>query len=321
MLQYISEEYIRNNGTKKNKVTCPSCAGNDLGVKPQDSFAHCWECGANYRIGEDDGTYRRRQVDENVEFDTGAIRELYGQATSYYHSCIGRDQLAFLQARGIDDRAIELFKIGFCPNSSAPMYTTKTARESGLADSRGTPWLADRIVFPYIAEGEITDIRGRTMQPDSDMKYKSLYHGSRARGAIYPFNYDAALKRAHETKQLIITEGEIKAVVADRYGFATMALPGMLSYRSGLVMQAGIQLVVIYDNSSRTEDRLRVDKAIRDLARRIPEFSVVTLPLLGNDKMDVDSFILARGGGGADRLKHMVDNAIDYKRYVELRKF
>lgn len=319
-MQYISEEYIRNNGTKKNKVRCPSCAGNDLGVKPSDGFAHCWECGANYRIGEDNGTYRRPR-DDGVTFDTAAIRQLYGEATDYYHSCIGKEQLDFLRTRGIDDTAIELFKIGFCPNSSAPMYTSKTARESGLADSRGTPWLADRIVFPYIAEGVVTDIRGRTMQSDDDMKYKSLYHGSRARGAIYPYNYDAALTLAHKTKQLILTEGEIKAVVADRYGFATMALPGMLSYRPGLVMQAGIQLIVIYDSSNLKEDRLRVDKAIRDLARRIPEFSVVTLPLLGNTKMDVDSFILASNGGGAHRLQHMVDNAINYRKYVELRKF
>ncbi len=320
MLQYISEEYcVQNRSKKKGKIICPSCGGNDLGVVPENRFAHCWECGTNYRIGDDDGKYRR-EYDTGVEFDRQAIRELYGSATDYYHSCIGADQLDYLRSRGIDERSIELFKIGFCPNSSAPMYTTKTARESGLADSRGTPWLAGRIVFPYIAEGAVTDLRGRSMQPHDDMKYKSLYHGSRARGAVYPFNYDEALKRAMASKVLILTEGEIKAVVADQHGFAIMALPGMLSYRPGLVLQAGVKLVVIYDNSSRKEDRLRVDKALRDLYRRVPFFSVVTLPMLDQDKMDVDSYILS-DRGGANRLKYMVDNAIEYKRYTELRRF
>jgi hypothetical protein len=317
MLEHITEEYVATHRTKKGKIRCPSCGGNDLGIKEQDRFAHCWECGVNYRIGE--GRIYRQEQRDTVEFDTSAIRALYGQATEYYHSCIDKEHREFLRSRGIDDNAIDLFKIGFCPPSTHPLYTSKTAKESGIADGRGTPWLANRIVFPYIAENEITDIRGRIFIDDGGPKYKSLYHGARARGAVYPFNYDAALQKALKSKVLIITEGEIKAVIGDLKGFAVVGLPGMTSSRQ-IVLQPGVKIVVIYDNSSDPEDRLRVDRAIANLSPRLVTFSVVTLPLLGEQKMDIDSFLL-HAKGGPDWLQHMVDNAVDYTRYKELRRF
>lgn len=317
MPDFITEDYVERNKTKPHKVRCPSCAGNDLSIFPDGTGAHCFECDAYYRIGEQRAA---RHFDDGKVFDTHAIRELYGQATDYYHSCIGTDQLDFLHSRGIDDNAIALFKIGFCPQSTAPIYHSKTAREAGIADSKGNPFLANRITFPYMADGQITDIRGRSMSYDDPRRYLNPYHRSWKRGADYPFNYDLALQKAIESKTLILTEGEIKAVVADRNGFAVMAFPGMTSYRRGFVPQPGIKIVVIYDNTDRYEDRIRVDRAIFDLTMSIPMFSVVTLPLLGEHKMDIDAFIL-HDRGGAPRLKHMVDNAAAYGQYKELRKF
>lgn len=317
MFEYISEDYVARNRTKKNKTICPSCGGNDLGIKSQDRFAHCWECGANYRIGsEEDFKHAADRVD-NVVFDTEAIRSLYSEAGEYYHSCLSADHIDYLHNRGIDDNAIQLFKIGFCPSGTSRMYTNPIARQAGLADSHGNPWLANRIVFPYIADGKITDLRGRALDND-EARYKSLYHRAERRGAVYPFNYDRALKHLGKTKTLILTEGEIKAIVADTEGFAIMALPGMLSFRSALVQQPGIRVVVAYDSTDKPEDKLRVDRAIHHLQRRIPEFYVVTLPLMGKDKMDVDLFLLL---GGKDRFQHYIDNAVPYSLYKQLRAF
>lgn len=325
MRELLTIEYCERNRTKKAargyKTVCPSCVGRDLWVTKETSSCYCFECGTSYTLVISlDAPYKPKQrALPEKQFDTKAIRSAYAHAADYYHSCISKEHEQALLARGISQEAISFFKIGFCPSGISPMYLTETAKEAGLADGKGRPWLSDRIVFPYIAEGEITDLRGRSFLGE-DPKYKSLYHRAGQRGAIYPFNYDAAMQKARETKTLIVTEGEIKAMVADQLNFAIVAFPGMLSYRPALIQQPGIKTIVIFDNSVDLEDRIRVDKAIARLATHIPEFSVVTLPLLGEIKMDIDTYLLHKRGG-ADRFHYAVDNAIGYTYYQRLRNF
>lgn len=325
MRELITVAYCESNRTKPAtrgyKTICPSCVGKDLWFTPENGTAFCWECGTSYKVVRslDDVDERPARQFNLKPFNTVAIRATYAEAAHYYHSCISKEHETFLLRRGISQESINFFKIGFCPASGAPMYLTETAKEAGLADSKGDPWLAGRIVFPYIADNEITDLRGRTIT-DEDPKYKSLYHRSEQRGALYPYNYDAALNRAFDTKVLILTEGEIKAVVADRLGFAIMALPGMMSYRPGLVAQPGIKTVVIFDNAADQGDKIRIDRAIAKMTTRLHTFSVVTLPLLGEQKMDIDTYLL-HNKGGKDRFQHYVDNAIEYKLYKRLRSF
>jgi len=324
MRERLTFDYCEKHKTKHSsrgyKAVCPSCAGNDLWVTPENRSAYCWECGVSYYlIHNENDTYQPRRVQYTTkQFDTKQIRALYSDAANYYHSCISKDHEEFLKRRGISQEAINFFRIGFCPPGVSPMYLTETAKEAGLADGKGQPWLSGRIIFPYIADGEVTDLRGRTLT-DEDPKYKSLYHKSEQRGAFYPFNYDAAMRKAQASKLLIVTEGEIKAVVADQCNFPIMALPGMLSYRSALVSQPGIRIVVVFDNSADADDRVRIDKAIAKLSLKIPAFSVVTLPLLGEQKMDIDSYLMR--ADNTERFRYYVENAIDYSMYKRLRNF
>lgn len=324
MQERVTLAYCQANYTKRSskgfKTVCPSCSGHDLWVT--QPTAYCFECSVSYRVVEnlDDPIPEYTPSKYIVKpYDTKAIRQTYNDAAHYYHSCITPEHEAFLKTRGITTEAINFYKIGFCSTSSHPMYLTETAKEAGLADSRGTPWLAGRIVFPYFGDGEVTDLRGRALTDCNAPRYKSLYHKSEQRGAIYPYNYDVALQRAMKTGSLVVTEGEVKAIVASMQGFAIMALPGMLSYKPALVQQLGIKIVVMFDSNSAPEDRVRVDRAIAKFSTHIPQFSVVTLPLLGKDKMDVDSYLLS--GDNTSRFQHFIDNAIAYKDYQKLRSF
>lgn len=322
MRESITLEYCEKHKTKHSsrgyKIKCPGCGGNDLWVTLENRSSYCWECGVSYYIvRSEQETFP--QYKPQKSFDTKPIRALYSEAAEYYHSCISKDHEEFLKKRGITQEAINFFKIGFCPPGVSKMYLSDTAKEAGLADSKGRPWLADRIIFPYIADGEVTDLRGRTVMGE-EPKYKSLYHRSEQRGALYPFNYDSAMRKAQQTKKLIITEGEIKAVVADQFDFPIMALPGMLSYRPALVAQPGVQLIVVFDNDADPDNRIRIDRAIARLSTRIPGFSVVTLPLLGQRKMDIDTYIVMCDDNAA-RFRHYVDNAIEYSMYKRLRNF
>lgn len=319
-METLTLDYIQANRTKRAtrgwKVTCPSCSGKDLWVTPSNGRGFCFECGTPYSIGDE-----RRSFDSYPQpvFNVPAIRQIYRTASEHYHDCLTPDHRTYLANRGMDSTAVDLFRVGYCPAGVMPLYQTTIAKEAGIADRTGEPWLAERIVFPYVADGEVTDLRGRVLG-NEEPRYKSLYHKSQTRGAVYPFNYDRAIARAKDTRTIIITEGEIKAAIADLHGFAAVALPGMLSWRPGFIANSDIKLVVMFDNAHDLTDRVRVDKAIYRLSKVIPYFNVGVLPLLGEQKMDIDTFLL-HPKGGYSRFQYILDNACTYSFYRQLRRF
>jgi hypothetical protein len=315
-MQYLTREYCEANRTKKAsrgwKVLCPSCGGNNLWYTIDNGRCHCFECSANYQVGEYVNQTRTR-----IQLPVEDIRQFYENISLFYHKSIHKPQREYLHARGIQDDDIEFFKIGFCSNARLPLYANKVAKESGLAVGDSQPFLSDRIVFPYIAIDRITDLRGRCLG-NEEPRYKSPYHQSSLRGALYPFNYDEAIKRAREQKLILITEGEIKTIFAHNAGFACVGLPGMTNWRAGCIIDSDIKVVVVFDTSANKEDRWRIDCAIRNMAKHIPAFSVATLPLLGEEKMDIDTFILKTD---KDEFTRIIDRSIEYSIYAQLRKF
>lgn len=313
----LSTEYVETQYTKSAsrgwKVLCPSCGGNDLWYTPENNRAYCFECSANYSIGE------QKNKEDIPVFDVDKIRSFYTSVASEYHSLIDKDHREYLHSRGVDDSAIDNFQIGYCPAGHLLQYRSDIARYSGIVSRDATSWLSNRIVFPYIAESVVTDMRGRSMSGE-DPKYKSAFHRSYSRGAIFPYNYDRASERSRDTKRVIITEGEIKAILADVHGYAAIALPGMTSWRRNTIFPSDVDIITVFDNSAKFSDRIRVDKAIAKITRYVPNLYVALLPLLGESKMDIDSYLLHKRGG-AQRFDRIINGALEYKDYVKLRRF
>lgn len=323
-MEVLSQEYVHKHITKKQsrgwKVLCPSCGGNDLWYTDYNGRAYCFECGASYSVTDSNGKPRQYEERANEVFDVDSIRKLYGEVSVWYKESVQKSHRDYLNSRGIDSKAIDIFGIGYCPVSSLPPYTNPIARDAGLLDTRGSPSLAGRIVFPYQMDGEITDFRGRAVDKEVEPRYRSLDHRSSSRGAIFPFNYARAMEKARDDKVIIITEGEIKAAVADLFGFPCVGLPGMLAWKPGFLVNKDIRIVVAFDSNRDPLDRVRVDRALHNLSKRITDFSVVSLPLLGEDKMDIDYFLLHQRGGYS-RFKYLVDNSVEYASYLKLRRF
>jgi DNA primase len=309
-------EYRTKRATRGWKAVCPSCGGNDLWYTVNTSSAYCFECGSSYRVGDKPvNTTPTLYSPEEV----AAVREAYEIAHTLYRERLSSSHRLYLADRGIDSSIIDQFYIGYCPTTILPMYSLEPAKLAGLCDSRGRPILGNRIVFPYPAYSKVTDMRGRAVQ-DVHPRYISPRIEAIARGATFPFNYDRALQRLKQTGTLIITEGEIKAILADAHGYAAVALPGMMTWRTGVLDLLSSRVVVVFDNSVDPWDRIRVDKAIARIANRIPEFYVGVLPLLGEDKQDIDSFLL-HPKGGYSRFDYIINNAIPFATYRQLRRF
>jgi hypothetical protein len=323
MAETLSLEYVQTHRTKQQsrgwKIVCPSCGGNDLWYTDDNGQAFCFECGITYRVA--DGTKRDefREDRISVSYDVPGIRTLYAELHTAYHESLTGEHRDYLHNRGIDDSAIEQFSIGYCPPTHMKSYESPLAKDAGLVSYSGAPTLSDRIVFPYIADSAVTDMRGRAVH-NEEPKYRSLNHRSYNRGAIYPFNYERAMAMAREQKMVILTEGEIKAIVSDMHGFPTVALPGMLAWKPGFIYSPDTKVVVAFDANADPEDRRRVDKALANVEKRVPRFYVVSMPLLGEQKMDIDYFLL-HARGGYSRFKYLVDNAVEYEQYKSLRRF
>lgn len=289
---------------KSYRTECPKCMGHNFVITPDNGIGYCYNC-AYFNNGKH--TIDKIETSEHVD----AFRELYKQATNYYHSSLTPDAYSFLVSRGFNDTVITDLKIGFCPTGKHPLYKHKLAKEAGLIDHNNSGFLANRVTFPYFANGSITEIRGRAIESTDEIKYKSLLGSSIYRGAIYPYNYHLS-----NNKRIVITEGEIKAAIAYQVGTPAMALPGMGIWRAGFKPNKDTEYILLFD--SQRYGMKYVKQAITKIAQKIKHIKIATLPLMGKDKQDIDSFILSYG---ASAFHTIINSALTYNDWRDIQRF
>ncbi len=261
------------------KTTCPSCGGDNLYVTPENGIKYCFNC----TYVERDGNV---PVEEKVRGPIGEIRAFYKQLVDYYHSCLTKSAREYLNKRGIPDTLIEKYKLGYCPTSPAWFYNDPIAKESGIVNEVGNPALADRIIFPYWYKGTVFDLRGRAINPLEEIRYKSPHGRKYYRGADYPFAADSM----HKTHVLV--EGEIKALVIESIGIPAVGIPGItITYDK----YSADKYIICYDSEAVRQKQHDVNRGIMRAATWGVDPHVMSLPLLGLEKIGADDFILARG--------------------------
>jgi hypothetical protein len=235
---------------------------------------------------------------------------------AYYHECLEYNARQYLYHRGFTDRTIESLQIGYCPEGTHPLYRDPIATEAGLVDYNNSAFLANRIIFPYFkTKTMVTDLRGRTLDPDEELRYKSPHKSAYYRGAIYPYNYQLI----EGAKKIIITEGEIKADISLQSGYITIGLPGILAWRSGFRPDEDVELIIVFDSESNPDTQRDVIYAIRKIAREIYKPKIAVLPRIGNEKkMEIDTFIPRFG---VEMYHSIIDNALTYDRWSSLQAF
>jgi len=291
---------------KSYKTDCPVCNGNDFYITPHNGVGFCFHCGH----WERDGNVQRKPRVRSEHIDE--IRNFYAQASAYYHSSLDGEARKFLTRRGFTDDTIQRFQVGYCPLGKNPMYKDPIAQEAGLATNVQTGFLAGRITFPYFFDANtITDIRGRSLNPNDTLRYKSPYNEGFYRGADYPYNYHLRCN-----KKILLTEGEIKADIATQIQFPAMALPGIMSWREGLVYEPDTEYTIIFDSQRRNMQDVR--RAIMRIADKLNNPLIGTIPLFGHDKLDIDDLILSYG---PDIFADVVNSALPYNEWKGLQRF
>jgi DNA primase len=278
------------------KETCAQCNGHNFYVTPATGMCYCFNCG--YTTFQDN--YRNyQQIRYN---DIPAIRSLYTELTELYHSYADHVRPYLLQ-RGVTDAEIEKYKLGYCPPGFHTLYNDDHAIAAGVAKKDGTAFLAGRVVFPYIFNNSVTDLRGRSLDKSIEPRYLSPYGGAFYRGADYPFLW--------KETNIVITEGELKALAIQRAGFDAIGVPGILSVRPKSRFY-----VVCFDSDRNPKSMADVQRAVIRIARVYPHIKIATLPLdASDDKMGADDFIDKHG---VDAFQRVINAALPFDKWKRL---
>jgi hypothetical protein len=280
--------------------------------------------------------HRRRHVDP-VPTDAPHYRALYAAIALWAHANLldlaNPDPLAYLHQRGINEDTIARGVLGVTRRDPAALADhlrhehaelLPYAEAAGVLVREGEAFrthanLCGCLVFPYIANGEVVDLRTRTYPGKG---YRSLAGGYESRGATSPFGWDDL----GETDTVILTEGEIKALLATQAHLAgrlsapALAHPGLSYLREewgAELLNRGVSTVVLaYDSQPRPLKEgilqlapeeiwsIRHGQALEAAGLNV---RLLRLPLApGETKADLDEFLLEHGPA---RLQHLLDTA------------
>lgn len=254
------------------KTACAQCNGYNFYITPANGMGYCFNCG--YTAFQDSS----RSYQPARYHDVPAIRNLYTTLADYYHSVVETVR-PYLLDRGVTDAEISEYKIGYCPPGQHPLYRSEHAVPAGIAKRDNTAFLSGRLVFPYIVNKRVTDLRGRAINAAVEPRYLSPYGGAFHRGADYPFLW--------KESSVVITEGEFKALAIQRAGFDAIGVPGILSIRPKSRFT-----VVCFDSDRNPKSMSDVQRAILRIVKLEPDIKVATLPLApGEGKMGADDYI------------------------------
>lgn len=293
------------------KTTCPICGHESLYVTPHNGMAYCFRPTCKHTEFNGKTNIKQRIRSDNVP----EIRAIYKELAWYYHGSLDSNARQYLHNRGFTDKTIEELQIGYCPAGTLPLYKDPIAKEAGLATTKHEAFLANRITFPYFKDKDtITDIRGRAIDPNEPLKYKSPFGDVVFRGAIFPYNY-----HLRNSKHILIAEAEIKADIAYQLGYAAMGIPGIGSWRTGFVQEDRQRVTIVFDNESNPDTQRDVIAAVRKVAGELVHPYIAVLPIFeGEKKAEIDTFINKHGG---ELFAAVINNALTFKEWNSLQSF
>ncbi len=172
-----------------------------------------------------------------------SIHEVLEIACRWYQSQLrgaaGAEARDYLSRRGLDDAAIERFRLGYAPDTRGALLKHLRANKvelelavaAGLVkrpEGGGEPrdYFFGRLLFPIAdRQGRILGFGGRTLAPDGKPKYlntpeTSVFHKGRCL-----YNLDRARKAARDSGEVVVAEGYMDVIALDQAGLPAAVAP------------------------------------------------------------------------------------------------
>ncbi len=259
---------------------------------------------------------KRRIYEANRETARFFFRTLY--------SPIGRSGLEYLRSRGLSDKTIRHFGLGFAPDSRFDL--SNHLRQKGFTDEelvaanlayknkngRGTnDRFYNRVMFPIIdVRGNVIAFGGRIMT-DEKPKYLNTSDTLVFNKSQNLFSLNNAKKTTDRT--LILCEGYMDVIAVNQAGFenavATLGT-SLTSEQAVLMKRFADEVIICYDADEAGQKATR--RAISILRKAGLEVRVLVVP----DGKDPDEFIRKNGDNGGAAFYSLINastNDIEYK--------
>jgi DNA primase len=257
---------------------------------------------------------RERSPEERQENQQrSALVEMHREAQTFFTKQIsgtleGKAARAYLEDRGLDNKALDRFGIGYAPSDGDALlrvlkqkYPEKLLVESGLI-SRGEQGgrLFDRfrrrITFPIANDsGKIVAFGARALgddqpkylnSPETPIYSKSnvLYHMDRAKEALRRSDF------------AVLVEGYMDAIAVARAGISNVVAScgtSLAEPQIKLLSRFTKRVIINYDPDN--AGQLAAERSVALLLEQDFEVRVLALPPVGDKKADPDLFIRERG--------------------------
>lgn len=179
-----------------------------------------------------------QQEEKYEQYDR--LRELLELAVTFYrHQLLnteaGEQALAYLHERGLDDKTIEAFGLGYAPDSweaggdhfMDKGYSQSDLIEAGLASERESGGVydrfRDRVVLPIRDQrGRMAGFGARTLDPEGVPKYLNSPQTALFDKGKILFGLDKARKAIRSEDQVVIVEGYMGVLAPHQHGYANV---------------------------------------------------------------------------------------------------
>ena len=264
-------------------TSCPRCGGTDRFYyvpNPRKGGPPFWKCRQCHHVERSSGdTSMAREAIHHLSHEERQLAQRgYGTVAdwcaTYLWTAHGLPALTYLRSRGFTDQTIHDARLGYHPLTHGYAKTGDAAQDwgvssilyhrdpeahagsilGGLLGPQGRPkWpLRDSITIPYFYRGVCTMLRMRKLVvKEGGKRYFSpsgveLYAGGR------PTLYGADLLDNATIKEVLLDEGEFKALLAQQHGLPAVAQPG-ISYLPPAFVEAlaGKTVIIGYDVEAR----------------------------------------------------------------------
>jgi DNA primase len=257
---------------------------------------------------------RERSPEERQENQQrSALVEMHREAQAFFTKQIsgtleGKAARAYLEDRGLDNKTIDRFGIGYAPSDGDALlrflkqkYQDKLLVESGLI-SRGEQGgrmfdrFRRRITFPIANDsGKIVAFGARSLgddqpkylnSPETPIYSKSnvLYHMDRAKEALRRSDF------------AVLVEGYMDAIAVARAGISNVVAScgtSLAEPQIKLLSRFTKRVIINYDPDN--AGQLAAERSVSLLLEQDFEVRVLALPPVGDKKADPDLFIRERG--------------------------
>jgi DNA primase len=257
---------------------------------------------------------RERSPEERQENQQrSALVEMHREAQAFFTKQIsgtleGKAARAYLEDRGLDNKAIDRFGIGYAPSDGDALlrvlkqkYPEKLLVESGLI-SRGEQGgrmfdrFRRRIIFPIANDsGKIVAFGARALgddqpkylnSPETPIYSKSnvLYHMDRAKEALRRSDF------------AVLVEGYMDAIAVARAGISNVVAScgtSLAEPQIKLLSRFTKRVIINYDPDN--AGQMAAERSVALLLEQDFEVRVLALPPVGDKKADPDLFIRERG--------------------------